>query len=118
TKLPIRVLKYNAADPLNSLPVNSPVNRQAQVASNQLTGKQSESQSRLILNADTHQRVWQLWSLLCSVESNNDDILFENTRWLGHSASQITGDVINRQGIDEVITYDNKPLDAALSLNN
>ena len=119
TKLPIRVLRYNAADPLNSLPVKSPVNRQAQIVSNQLTGKQSESfQSRLILNADTHQRAWQLWSLLCSVESNNDDMLFKNTRWLGHSASQITGDVISRQGVDEVITYDNKPLDAALSLNN
>lgn len=118
TNLPIRVLRYNAADPLNSLPVNSPVSPQVQVASNKLTSKQSESQSRLILNADTHQRVWQLWSLLCSVGSNNDDMLSENTRWLGHSASQITGDAISRQGIDEVITYDNKPLEAALSLNN
>ncbi|KAF0567466.1 DNA internalization-related competence protein ComEC/Rec2 [Psychrobacter nivimaris] len=118
TNLSIQVLNYNAADPLNSLPVNSPVSPQVQVASNQLTGKQSESQSRLILNADTHQRVWQLWSLLCSVESNNDDMLFENIRWLGHSASQITADVISHQGVDEVITYDNKPLDAALSLNN
>nr|WP_269137230.1 ComEC/Rec2 family competence protein [Psychrobacter sp. Ps1] len=119
TNLSIRVLRYNAADPLNSLPVNSPVSPQAQVASNQLTGKQSESfQSRLILNADTHQRVWQLWSLLCSAESNNENMLFKNTRWLGHSASQITGDIISRQRVDEVITYDNKPLDAALSLNN
>ncbi|PKH69448.1 competence protein ComEC [Psychrobacter sp. 4Dc] len=119
TSLPIRVLRYNAADPLNSLPVNSPVSPQVQVASNQLTSKQSASfQSRLILNADTHQRVWQMWSLLCSVESNNDDMLFKNTRWLGHSASQITGDIISRQRVDEVITYDNKPLDAALSLNN
>ncbi len=118
TNLPIRVLRYNAADPLNSLPVNSPVSPQVQVASNQLTGKQSESQSRLILDTATHQRVWQLWSLLCSVESNNENMLFENTRWLGHSASQITADVISDQGVDEVITYDNKPLDAALSLNN
>lgn len=119
TNLPIRVLRYNAADPLNSLPVNSPVSPQVQVASNKLTGKQSESfQSRLILNADTHQRVWQLWSLLCSVESNNDDMLFKNTRWLGHSTSQITADAISRQRVDEVITYDNKPLDAALLLNN
>ncbi|MEL0619764.1 ComEC/Rec2 family competence protein [Psychrobacter proteolyticus] len=118
TNLPIRVLRYNAADPLNSLPVNSPVSPQVQVASNKLTGKQSESQSRLILNADTHQRVWQLWSLLCSVESNNDDMLFRNTRWLGHSASQITGDIISRQRVDEVITYNNKTLEAALSLNN
>ncbi|MGE6474499.1 ComEC/Rec2 family competence protein [Psychrobacter sp. NPDC078631] len=118
TNLPIRVLRYNAADPLNSLPANSPVSPPAQIASNKLTGKQSESQSRLILDADTHQRVWQMWSLLCSAESNNDDMLFKNTRWLGQSASQITADVISRQGIDEVITYDNNPLEAALSLNN
>lgn len=118
TNLPIRVLRYNAADPLNSLPANSPVSPQVQVASKQLTGKQSESfQSRLILNADTHQRVWQLWSLLCSAESNNENMLFENTRWLGHSTSQITADAISRQGIDEVITYDDKPLEASLSLN-
>jgi competence protein ComEC len=119
TNSPIRVLRYNAADPLNSLPANSPVSPQAQIASNQLTGKQSaSSQSRLILNADTHQRVWQMWSLLCTADMLNDDMLFKNRRWLGHSASQITADVINYQRIDEVITYDNKPLDAALSLNN
>jgi len=119
TNLPIRVLRYNAADPLNSLPANSPVSPQAQISSNQLTGKQSaSSQSRLILNNATHQRVWQLWSLLCSVESNNENMLFKNIKWLGHSASQITADVISRQRVDEVITYDNKPLDTALSLNN
>ncbi|WP_227670658.1 ComEC/Rec2 family competence protein [Psychrobacter proteolyticus] len=115
TNLPIRVLRYNAADPLNSLPVNS----HAQIATSQLTSKQSaSSQSRLILNADTHQRAWQMWSLLCTADMLNDDMLFKNRRWLGHSASQITADVINYQRIDEVITYDNKPLDAALSLNN
>ena len=119
TNMPIRVLRYNAADPLNSLPSNSPVSPQAQISSNQLTGKQSaSSQSRLILNNATHQRVWQLWSLLCSVESNNENMLFKNIKWLGHSASQITADVISRQRVDEVITYDNKPLDTALSLNN
>ena len=119
TNLPIRVLRYNAADPLNSLPANSPVSRQAQIVTNQLTSKQSAfSQSRLILDTATHQRVWQLWSLLCSAESSNDDMLFKNTRWLGHSDSQITADVINRQRVDEVITYDNNPLEAALSLNN
>ncbi|MGO2277807.1 MULTISPECIES: ComEC/Rec2 family competence protein [unclassified Psychrobacter] len=115
TNLPIRVLRYNAADPLNSLPVNS----QAQIATNQLTGKQLESsQSRLVLNTDTHQRVWQLWSLLCSAESKHEDILFKNTRWIGHSTSQITADVISSQRVDEVITYDNKPLGLALLLDN
>ena len=119
TNLPIRVLRYNAADPLNSLPANSPVSPQAHIVANHLTSKQSaSSQSRLILDTATHQRVWQMWSLLCSVESNNDDMLFKNTRWLGHSTSQITADIISRQRVDEVITYDNKPLDAALLLNN
>jgi len=123
TNLPIRVLRYNAADPLNSLPANSPVNSpdnpQAQIATNQLTSKQSaSSQSRLMLDTATHQRVWEMWSLLCSVELNNDDMLFENTRWLGHSTSQITADVISLQRVDEIITYDNKLLEDALLLNN
>jgi len=119
TNLLIRVLRYNAADPLNSLPANSPVSPQAQIATNQLIGKQLESsQSRLILNTDTHKRVWQLWSLLCSAELSDEDMLFKNTSWLGHSTSQITANAINSQRVDEIIAYDNKPLGTALSLDN
>ena len=113
---PIRVLKYDAKDPLKSLPAtvqtltsnNQPPNSQANHQAN-------SSQSRLILNADTHQRVWQMWSLLCSYESSNTNIAMSRTTWLGHSASHISNDAINRQQVHEIITYDDKPLEAALS---
>ncbi len=113
---PIRVLKYDAKDPLKSLPAtvqtltsnNQPPNSQANHQAN-------SSQSRLILNADTHQRVWQMWSLLCSYESSNTNIAMSRTTWLGHSASHISNDVINQQQVHEIITYDDKPLEAALS---
>jgi len=95
---PIRVLKYQANDPLKSLPDQA-----------------NMSQSRLILNADTHERTWQMWSLLCSADSPNSNIAMNHTTWLGHSTSQIPNEVISQQQIDEIITYDNKPLEVALS---
>ena len=112
TDLPIRVLRYNAADPLNSLPVSS----QAQIATSQLTSKQSgSSQSRLILNTDTHQRVWQLWSLLCDAQMLDASIVGQST-WLGFSTSHITADVLGHQKVENIMTYDDQPLAAALSL--
>ncbi len=114
SSVPIQVLRYNAADPLKSLPISS----QKKIADNQLdTDHKNLSQSRLILDTDTHPRVWQMWSLLCSADSNNDSMRFKNITWLGHSASQMTTDVISRQSIDDIITYDDKPLEASLSLN-
>ncbi|WP_227511598.1 ComEC/Rec2 family competence protein [Psychrobacter piscatorii] len=110
----IQVLRYNAADPLKSLSVNS----QTKIADNQLdTDHKKYSLSRLVLDTDTHPRVWQMWSLLCSADSNNDSMRFKNITWLGHSASQMTTDVISRQSINDIITYDDKPLEASLSLN-
>ena len=126
SRLPIQVINYNAAEPLKSLPtkiqtlqsdIEAPIN------------KARNPQSRLILNTDTHPRVWQMWSLLCAIEPNakNDtlnnalnntlDDSINSTTWLGHSTSQISADVISEQQIHEIITYDNKPLDAALSFN-
>ena len=67
------------------------------------------------MNADTHQRVWQMWSLLCSYESSNTNIAMNGTTWLGHSASHISNDAISRQQVHEIITYDDKPLEVALS---
>lgn len=114
SSVPIQVLRYNAADPLKSLSVNS----QTKIADNQLdTAHKNLSQSRLILDTDTHPRVWQMWSLLCSADSNNDIMRFKNITWLGHSASQMTTDVISRQSINDIITYDDKPLEASLSLD-
>ena len=124
--LPIQVINYNAAEPLKSLPAN------IQTLQSDIEAPPSQTknpQSRLILNADTHPRVWQMWSLLCAIEPNakNDtlnnalnntlDDAINSTTWLGHSTSQISADVISEQQIHEIITYDNKPLDATLSLN-
>ncbi|AAZ18638.1 possible competence protein, ComEC [Psychrobacter arcticus 273-4] len=109
---PIRVLKYQANDPLKSLPVTS---QTLTSNSQQPIDQANTSQSRLILNADTHERAWQMWSLLCSVESTNSNITMNRTTWLGHSTSHISSEVISQQQIDEVTTYDNKPLEVALS---
>ena len=112
--LPIRVLKYNAADPLKSTPATA----QTLTSSSQLPTHQANMpQARLILNADTHQRIWQMWTLLCPVEIPEQPRTFRNVTWLGHSTSQITTDVINRQTINEMITYDDKMPEATLFLN-
>lgn len=112
--LPITVLKYNAADPLKSIPATA----QTLTSSSQPPTHQANMpQARLILNADTHQRIWQMWTLLCSVEPLEQPRTFRNVTWLGHSTSQITAEVINRQTINEMITYDDKMPEATLSLN-
>ena len=124
SRLPIQVINYNAAEPLKSLPADiQTLQSYVEVPPSQA----KNPQSRLILNADTHPRVWQMWSLLCAIESNakNDtlnnalnntlDDAINSTTWLGHSTSHISADVISEQQIHEIITYDNKPLDAALS---
>lgn len=112
--LPIRVLKYNAADPLKSTPATAQI---LTSSSHPSTHQANMPQARLILNADTHQRIWQMWTLLCSVGPPEQPRTFRNVTWLGHSTSQITTDVINRQIINEMITYDDKMLEATLSLN-
>jgi len=109
---PIRVLKYQADDPLKSLPA---ISQTLMSKIQPLTDQANISQSRLILNADTHERVWQMWSLLCSVDSTNHNIAINRTIWLGHSTSHISNEVISQQQIDEIITYDSKPLEVALS---
>ena len=120
--LPIQVINYNAAEPLKSLPAN------IQTLQSDIEAPPSQAknpQSRLILNADTHPHVWQMWALLCAIEpnaknealNNTLDDAINSTTWLGHSTSHISADVISEQQIHEIITYDNKPLDAALSFN-
>lgn len=123
SRLPLRVLTYNAADPLKSLPVSG----QTLTSNSQLPVQQTDAaKSRIILNADTHQRLWQMWELLCSVQpyntSKSGSVLeqattFNNVTWLGHSTSHITADVLNRQKVNQTITYDDKGLEAAWSFN-
>lgn len=114
TALPVQVLRYNAADPLKPLPAV------LQDVSSNISGvidQTAFTNSRLVLDADRHQRVWQMWTLLCAANpSFNQELMFSNTLWLGHSTSQITADAINRQRINDVITYDDKALEVALPL--
>ncbi|WP_227692328.1 ComEC/Rec2 family competence protein [Psychrobacter immobilis] len=122
SRLPIQVINYNAAEPLKSLPANI---QTLQSDIEAPTPQAKNAQSRLVLNADTHPRVWQMWSLLCSIEYNDKNSNLNNTldnavnstTWLGHSTSHISTEVISQQQIHEIITYDNKPLDAALAFN-
>ncbi|MDX1787151.1 MAG: ComEC/Rec2 family competence protein [Psychrobacter sp.] len=122
SRLPIQVINYNAAEPLKSLP-SKVQTLQSDIEAP--TPQAKNAQSRLILNADTHPRVWQMWSLLCSIEYNDKNSNLNNTldnavnstTWLGHSTSHISTEVISQQQIHEIITYDNKPLDAALAFN-
>ena len=122
SRLPIQVINYNAAQPLKSLPSKL---QTLQSDIEAPTPQAKNAQSRLILNADTHPRVWQMWSLLCSIEYNDKnsnlnntlDNAINSTTWLGHSTSHISTEVISQQQIHEIITYDNKPLDAALAFN-
>lgn len=130
SRLPIQVLRYNAANPLSSLPVTpqiinaTPSSIANSIAKNTPSNKQLPTAqarslpSRIIVDADTHQRVWQLWALLCQAEPfATDKTSSYLTQWLGHSTSQITTDVISNQQISEVITYDDKALEVALTLD-
>lgn len=122
SKLPINILQYNAGDPLNAplasvqiIKAKPMTAENAQPDNQQLAGQASSLPSRIIVNADTHKRLWQLWALLCQAESLDDNKTDRHITWLGHSTSQITTDVISRQQIDEAITYDNNTLEAALA---
>ncbi len=132
SRVPLRVVQYNAADPLKSpllsadttmLPINPlAINQQhsqlQKIQKEQVPKDRSieQSQSRIILDAATHQRVWPLWSLLCEGKPFTINISDGSTRWLGHSASNIPAEMLVTQSISEVITYDDKPLEVALAL--
>lgn len=115
---PIQVINYQANDPIKSLPATSSLVAMQNKKENEKvsTMPDNKTQSRLIVNADTHERAWQMWALLCSNESV--DMILNQTTWLGHSTSNISGELINQQQIYETITYDDKPLEAALSSSN
>ena len=112
---PIQVINYQANDPLNSSPA---ISSTVTIQNKKTDGKVSitladNTQSRLIMNVDTHQRLWQLWALLCANEPV--DMTLGQTTWLGHSNSNISSELISQQRIHQTITYDNKRLEAALS---
>ncbi|MGP4963125.1 ComEC/Rec2 family competence protein [Psychrobacter celer] len=114
SRMPIQVLRYNAAAPLKSsaASVQALLDRLATQPSDSSSPQRHTPPERIILNADSHARVWQLWSLMCTDERATS----AQSRWLGHSTSSVTADVLERQRVGVVITHDDKILPAALPL--
>lgn len=111
--LPIQIVQYNSSSPQQSLPLTT----------QHVITTQPQSQSRLIIDASTHARVWQLWSLLCGatpLTSSNTGLnrSKQATTWLAHSASQVSAEVLSVQSVSQIVTYNNEPLEVALSLNS
>ncbi len=129
---PIRVLQYNAADPLRSPALSSKSLTEAVNNTNSsinpttlITNQVESTQSRLILDASTHQRLWQLWSLLCAADapltsaSNNSQSsdTTMSTTWLAHSTSKVPSTVLAAQQAQHILSYDSKGLETAFALD-
>lgn len=116
----INVLKYNATNPMQPLALDSQKLKASlsllseNIKTASATG--DKMSSSIILDAATHQRVWQLWSLLCTVDPVSNVAKNASTIWLGHSASTITIGQLTNQSIDKVITLDDAPLEVALAI--
>ena len=130
----IAVVQYDAANPQQPLPLKTQnLTAEPVTLSQPLSKKMSKPQpmpeqnayqtkglqSRLVLDAATHQRVWQLWPLICPAESlSADSSSSVSIQWLAHNASQVSAEVLSRQHVTEVISYDGKDLEVALSLRS
>ena len=137
---PIQVLRYNASDPLQSPVLISQHLTDANVLNaNSVTSPIDASplanpqtvmnRSRLVLDASTHQRLWQLWSLLCTVDTSlvnasgainsaeNSSTAYSTT-WLAHSGSNVPKTVLVAQQTQQVLSYDNKTLETAFALDD
>lgn len=127
--LPIKIVQYNPNAPQQSSPLTvRSIQTVSQLDSNELTqlpvkskatfAKNASMQSRLIIDASTHPRMWQLWSLLCNTDANSNlGQLEPRTTWLSHSTSQVSADVLSVLSINEIVTYQNEALEVALSLD-
>ncbi len=132
---PIQVLQYNAANPRQSpsLTVQKVISKSNQQTAEtqvldrspvglsqkaqQNTPQNRTFQSRIILDAATHPRSWQMWSLLCTAKPFAIDITAGGeVTWMTHSASQLSADAIRGQQVDKIMSYNNQPLVAALAL--
>lgn len=131
SELPIQVVQYDATKPQQPLPLRTQrlTSSMAPTKNSQKQGSQATppAQSRLLLDTATHQRNWQLWSLLCeadpsmlsapAVTAGSDKTRqISRTTWLSHSQSAVTANVLRQYDATELITYDNRPLAAALSM--
>lgn len=135
--LPINIIQYNAVDPqrsprlasqvlsqtaiprINNVAIDATTKDNEQKSRQQKSNQSTATQTRIILDAATHQRVWNLWSLLCAAEPLAIDMTLDNsTTWLGHSASRVSTEMLTRQGVSEVMTYNDEPLAVALALGS
>lgn len=111
---------------------NASITNLPELGNNSSSTKAEFGQSRLVLDASTHKRLWQLWSLLCNndelangavINTSNTANTFTAknnkqypTTWLSHSASAVATSVLKTQQVTSVMTYDNQSLDAAFVL--
>ncbi len=129
---PIRILQYNAANPMQSLPLASQILTGTVSLAKTPTsnGQAKQKKSQLVLDVATHQRLWQLWQLMCTddeLAANTGNPINTNsindqrnylTTWLTHSTSTVPSAVLTAQQVNQVISYDNKSLEAAFALND
>ena len=119
SQLPIRIVHYNATDPLHPQPVSRQDLTHSPTSMNQSKEMMSSThRSRVIIDVATHPRVWQLWSLLCPTDSLTIDSTIQSVTWLGHSSSSIEAKALAAQRVETVMTYDDKPLEVALAMSD
>jgi competence protein ComEC len=126
SSVPINIVQYDVTNPqqspavtgqmlakINAMPINSKSEKILQdKAASQAT------QTRIILDASTDQRSWQLWSLLCNAQPFAINNRLDNSIvWLTHSTSPVSADILVKHKATRVVTYDAKPLEAALMLS-
>ena len=119
SQLPIRILHYNANDPLRSPPLGRQNLTHSTTSMNQSKEVvNSTHPSRVIIDAATHPRIWQLWSLLCPTDGLTMDHTSQPVTWLGHSTSSIEAKTLADQRVETVMTYDDKSLEVALAMSD
>lgn len=109
SQAPIAIKRYNAMDTAHPVAVN------AITAAHSETTELTETppQTQLLIDASTHQRHWQLWSLLCEVAPLPAPL---PTLWLGHSDAVINEETLKKQQVTALATYNDAPLATAWGL--
>lgn len=105
SQLPIEIVHFNAAHPKQS------AKAERQLINTARDESQNKSE-RLILDGSRHPYSWELWKLLCGNQARHDGKL----TWLTHSRSPTSSEILSKLAIDSAITYDKKPLEAALTV--
>lgn len=120
---PIRVVHYNATDPLSPKVLSSKKIAESKPEHSATTT------SRIIIDAATHARLWRLWSLLCASDStavttatisNSAKAIInkpiQSTMWLSHSASTVSNEALILQQVERATTYDEQPIEVVLMM--